>query len=326
MWRVFWTFIMETKVKLKVVWDEESQDFVIRLRFVKPRFGRRKQRAALKNAIENSPRLDEQQDNAQSNSTQLIPINHIGTFHSVFQKRNGTPRQGCLAPHAEGFVQLHGDSILGGEGTEGTVGAALEGLEAYSHVWLMFIFHENRKARKTKMKIRPPRLMGEKVGVFASRAPHRPNPIGLSLVGVKSIDVKQGRLYCRGVDLIEGTPIIDIKPYIPQYDNPTLFHHAETVRMAEWVNQPQSGILNVTYDDKVETTLQEFDYAHSTYDCKATLKVAIEEMLKSDPRSIHRKQKHDDTNWWIHFDSFRLTLTMPFSDTIHVQSIDHTSK
>jgi tRNA-Thr(GGU) m(6)t(6)A37 methyltransferase TsaA len=95
----------------------------------------------------------------------------------------------------------------------------VEGLEGFSHVWLSFVFH-GCVAQGWRPRVRPPRLGGnQRVGVFASRAPFRPNHLGLSVVELLGIDTGQGvSLRVRGADLLDGTPVLDIKPYVPYTD------------------------------------------------------------------------------------------------------------
>jgi tRNA-Thr(GGU) m(6)t(6)A37 methyltransferase TsaA len=99
---------------------------------------------------------------------------------------------------------------------------AVRRLESFSHVWVVFVFHEH-DAKHWKPSIRPPRLGGaEKVGVLASRSPHRPNPIGLSACKLDGVEITpQGRVLIRvsGVDILDGSPILDIKPYLPYADS-----------------------------------------------------------------------------------------------------------
>ncbi len=100
--------------------------------------------------------------------------------------------------------------------------AALRGLEAFSHIWLLWYFSESERDHWSAT-VRPPRLGGNtRVGVFASRSPYRPNPIGLSCVSLKKIVYSEERgplLYVEGADLMNGTPVFDIKPYIPSADS-----------------------------------------------------------------------------------------------------------
>ncbi|WP_291995255.1 tRNA (N6-threonylcarbamoyladenosine(37)-N6)-methyltransferase TrmO [Candidatus Accumulibacter sp. ACC003] len=135
-----------------------------------------------------------------------VGFSPIGYLATPFRDRFGIPRQPRLAPHARGQLRL----IRPYDRPE-----AVRGLAAFSHVWLSFIFH--RTAGRWSPTVRPPRLGGnERVGVFASRSPFRPNPLGLSLVELLSVDTRAGVLLTfAGVDLLDGTPILDIKPYLP---------------------------------------------------------------------------------------------------------------
>jgi len=95
---------------------------------------------------------------------------------------------------------------------------ALYGLDQVSHIWLEFVFNQIDSA-STRLSVRPPRLGGnKKLGVFATRSTHRPSRIGLSVVEIERVDSDAGIIYVRGADLIDGTPIIDIKPYVPYSD------------------------------------------------------------------------------------------------------------
>lgn len=130
----------------------------------------------------------------------------IGFLATPFRDRFGIPRQPQLAPHARGRLRL----LRPYDRPE-----AVRGLDAFSHVWLSFVLH--RSAGRWSPTVRPPRLGGNaRVGVFSSRSPYRPNPLGLSLVELLAIDTRDGvELSFAGVDLLDGTPILDIKPYIP---------------------------------------------------------------------------------------------------------------
>ena len=92
---------------------------------------------------------------------------------------------------------------------------SLIGLEGFSHVWLLWVFHADSGVA-IKAKVAPPRLGGTRVGVFSTRSPHRPANIGLTLAKVE--EVKGDTVTLSGIDLINGTPVLDIKPYIPAYD------------------------------------------------------------------------------------------------------------
>jgi len=127
---------------------------------------------------------------------------------SCFKEKFAIPRQPQLAPAARGVLELlppfdQGDAVAG--------------LEQVSHVWLLFLFHQALED-KPRLKVRPPRLGGNKsMGVFATRATHRPNGIGQSVVRLEGVE--PGRLLLSGIDLLDGTPVLDIKPYVPYADS-----------------------------------------------------------------------------------------------------------
>jgi tRNA-Thr(GGU) m(6)t(6)A37 methyltransferase TsaA len=131
----------------------------------------------------------------------------IGRIESCYRDKFGTPRQPGLAPSS--WARLRIDKEWQPE-------LALQGLEGFSHLWVLFQFHQNTNLRY-HAKVHPPRLGGEPIGVFATRSPHRPNPIGLSLVKIEKIEGDS--VYLSGVDLVDGTPVLDIKPYLPEVES-----------------------------------------------------------------------------------------------------------
>ena len=131
-------------------------------------------------------------------------ISPIAILRTPFAEKFGVPQQGGLVPAAEGRVEFL-SAFAAPEFTRG--------LEAFSHLWLVTGFHGNPPWSGSAV-VRPPRLGGnERVGVFASRSPNRPNGIGLSLV--KLLAVQPGCLRVAGIDAIDGTPVYDVKPYLP---------------------------------------------------------------------------------------------------------------
>ena len=132
----------------------------------------------------------------------------IGVVESCFTENFGIPRQPGLVPAARGTIRLRPPYDQP---------EAVRGLEGFSHLWVIFVFHQ-LKGETDKSTVRPPRLGGNsRLGVFASRATHRPNPVGLSLVRLEGIQLEAGRvvLDVSGLDLLNGTPVLDIKPYLP---------------------------------------------------------------------------------------------------------------
>ncbi|MCH7393709.1 tRNA (N6-threonylcarbamoyladenosine(37)-N6)-methyltransferase TrmO [Acinetobacter dispersus] len=145
-----------------------------------------------------------------------MPI--IGHMHSPYREKFGIPRQPNLV-QVESYIEMAEpyNDIL-----------AFEGIEDFSHLWLLWQFHENKnqdnslnQMSKFRPQVRPPRLGGnQKIGVFATRSMYRPSPIGLSVVRFLRVEkqAKSVRLYVMGSDLLHGTPILDIKPYIQYSD------------------------------------------------------------------------------------------------------------
>lgn len=135
-------------------------------------------------------------------------VSPIGFLRSCFKEKFAIPRQPQLAPAARGILEL----VPPYDQPE-----AIEGLEQVSHVWLLFLFHRTLE-EQPRLRVRPPRLGGNRaLGVFATRATHRPNGIGQSVVQLTKIE--PGRLWLSGIDLLDGTPVLDIKPYVPYADS-----------------------------------------------------------------------------------------------------------
>lgn len=137
----------------------------------------------------------------------------IGRIHTDFVTKFGVPRQSGLVPELMGKIVLE---------PEYRNPDAFRGLEEFSHLWLVWEFSEAVRPEWSPT-VRPPRLGGnQRVGVFATRSPFRPNPIGLSCVKLEQIDLRDARkpvIWVSGVDMMDGTPIYDIKPYLPYADS-----------------------------------------------------------------------------------------------------------
>jgi tRNA-Thr(GGU) m(6)t(6)A37 methyltransferase TsaA len=125
----------------------------------------------------------------------------IGTIHTPFTKREGMPIQPSRAKDTRGTVEVLPEYAEG-----------LADLEGFSHIFLLYHFHRSTGHR---LKV-VPFLDAEEHGVFATRAPSRPNALGLSLVGL--ISIEENLLSVEGVDILDGTPLLDIKPYVPEFD------------------------------------------------------------------------------------------------------------
>ncbi|MCH4812578.1 tRNA (N6-threonylcarbamoyladenosine(37)-N6)-methyltransferase TrmO [Vreelandella neptunia] len=193
----------------------------------------------------------------------LRPIGHV---MSDYPDKFGIPRQPGLAPAASARLVLappYNDPL------------AVRGLEDFSHLWLSFIFHQSPD--RWSPLVRPPRLGGnKKVGVFASRSTHRPNRLGLSLVRLVGINTQQGVvLTLQGCDLVSGTPVVDIKPYLPW---------AESQPNAQAGFAPQTpSLMPVSFHPAaLDSLAQRSD--------SATLHALIEQVLSQDPRPAYQQK------------------------------------
>lgn len=137
----------------------------------------------------------------------MFEFTPIGFLRSCYPDKFGVPRQSGIVTQAYSELVIE---------PQWQPEQALAGLSGYSHVWIVFVFHLNKSARY-HAKVHPPRMNGESIGVFATRSPHRPNPIGLSLVEV--IEIQTDKIIFAGADLVDGTPILDLKPYLPQFES-----------------------------------------------------------------------------------------------------------
>ena len=189
-------------------------------------------------------------------------ITPIGYVTSCFKEKFATPRQPGLVSLATGQIKLqapfnHPDTV--------------DGLIDCSHLWLQFIFHQCSK-QGWKNKVRPPRLGGnKKMGVFATRATHRPNALGLSVVKLDNITFEKNDviLHVSGLDLIDGTPIMDIKPYIP---------YSDSLPDAQYpFAQLAPNTLNVQFSHDAKLSI-------ATQSHKPHLQQFIQQVLSQDPR------------------------------------------
>lgn len=200
-------------------------------------------------------------------------IQAVAICRSPYKQKFGIPRQPGLVTAARGYVELqapfnHIDTV--------------RGLEQYSHIWLLFSFHENL-AQGWKTTVRPPRLGGnEKLGVFATRSTFRPNGIGQSVVKLHGIHQRKGKvvLEISAMDLLDGTPILDIKPYIP---------------FSDAISDAQGGIAHeapilakVRFTNDVVAQLAKYEQQQYP-----NLQAIIEGVLAQDPRPAYKKAKAD---------------------------------
>lgn len=148
--------------------------------------------------------------NVRLNTSQGFYVQPIGEISSCYRQCIGTPRQGLLCPASRSSIKLSNNISP----------ESMEGLQEFSHVWITFQFHLNSNTLKESKafssrstftgKITLP-MLKKKLGVFATRSPHRPNPVGITLAQVKSIDKKNHTIFLTACDLVDGTPVLDVK-------------------------------------------------------------------------------------------------------------------
>ncbi len=245
-------------------------------------------------------------DSEEEESFSFRPIGHI---RSWYKTKNGTPRQPTVCADSKyapisfclhlrfciyfcpspkrAVLEISLDPRSGANPSH-----AVDGLCEFSHVWLLFVFHRE-SPRFAKAKVAPPRAGGRRVGVLSTRSPHRPNPVGLTLARLESVEGAELRL--SGHDLLDGTPgrknsscfsflelkftyshlaVLDVKPYVPQYDNPSLRRkdfqgegedslqqqqegEDGELRSPAWVGDPAAD-LEVSFTPRAERDLRGF--------------------------------------------------------------------
>lgn len=195
-------------------------------------------------------------------SFELTPI---GFIRSCFSQKFGIPRQPGLVPEALGFLTL-----LPPYNTP----EALVGLEGVSHLWVQFVFHEGYSGWKSRVKM--PRLGGNKtLGVFATRSPNRPNNLGLSVVRLLEIQLEpEVVLTLGGIDLLDGTPVLDIKPYLPYAD-------AVDDARNDWASKAPA-LCRVVFS---ALALEQCNALHARY---PRLMALAEQVLAQDPRPSYQ--------------------------------------
>ncbi|RZA17074.1 MAG: tRNA (N6-threonylcarbamoyladenosine(37)-N6)-methyltransferase TrmO, partial [Proteobacteria bacterium] len=194
----------------------------------------------------------------------------IGTLLSPFREKFGIPRQSLMMNEARGTIKLNPDPQYA---------LALKNLEQFTHIWVLFDFHKNGRGPWHPLIDTPRIEAGERMGVFATRSPHRPNAIGMSAVRLERLDLgAEGgiEIHINGVDIMDGTPVLDIKPYLP---------------FADRIEDANSGWAHtdirryeVVFLSEVLATLKKFEDRHPR------LLALIEEMLAFDPRPTSQRR------------------------------------
>lgn len=185
-----------------------------------------------------------------------LTLQPIGYLYSTAHRKYQLPPQPTGSSRIEGVVEL-----AGGQNYE----TALRDLEGFSRIWLVWWFHKNHNWRPTTL---PPRGREGRVGTFASRSPYRPNPLAIS--NVKLLEIAERTLFIGEHDLLDGTPILDIKPYIPEFDS---FPEEEI----GWYGRMTGALAEPSYAVRFSTA------AEQVLADKARLKQLLNDTLTLDP-------------------------------------------
>ncbi|PIE44461.1 MAG: tRNA (N6-threonylcarbamoyladenosine(37)-N6)-methyltransferase TrmO [Gammaproteobacteria bacterium] len=227
-----------------------------------------------------------------------VEITPIGILTSGFKEKFGTPRQSGLVAMPASIHMLPPFDTTD----------AFDGIDNFSHLWLAFLFHKNR-GKGWLPKVRPPRMGGnEKRGVFATRSPFRPNGMGLSCVEFNGLRRARDGLWLDiiGADIMDGTPIIDIKPYIPYADSKT------DARSSFAADAPKTT-LQIEWQTTALERLAHLQVGHQNRQGIENLRKLVESTLSLDPRPAYQ----NDPN--------RIYGTRFFESDVKWQVIDKTA-
>lgn len=215
-------------------------------------------------------------------------IDPIAVIESPYQEKFAVPRQPRLVPSARARVKLLGEI---------NCPEAVRGIEQFSHLWLLFLFDQNLQAG-WKPTVRPPRLGGnERIGVLASRSTFRPNGIGMSAVTLRGVSKQGDQIYLDlgSVDLVNGTPIIDIKPYIP---------YADAIADAQGgYAEAEPELAQVTFSPAALEVLHRSPHG-------VEQQAVIHEVLAQDPRPAYKKNKPDMKEYAVNLYDLNVKFTV----------------
>ncbi|MGL1956238.1 MAG: tRNA (N6-threonylcarbamoyladenosine(37)-N6)-methyltransferase TrmO [Colwellia sp.] len=255
--------------------------------------------------------------NAQCNTSEHL-LKTIAIVQSPYKEKFAIPRQPGLVNAAKGQILLQGDA---------NNADLVKELAQFSHIWLLFIFHGTQQ-QGWKPLVRPPRLGGnKKIGVLATRSTFRPNPIGMSVVKLDRVELMKSPpttpttsanetkkadhqviLHISNFDLLDNTPIIDIKPYIPYSDALT---HAD----GGYAQVKPENNIQVTFSPQAELDLQPLTKNYSE------LTLFIQQVLEQDPRPAYKQGKEDNKIYGMNLYDLNIQWQMIALHTIEVLSI-----
>ncbi|CND14526.1 tRNA (N6-threonylcarbamoyladenosine(37)-N6)-methyltransferase TrmO [Yersinia pseudotuberculosis] len=204
-------------------------------------------------------------------------FNQIGMIRSPYKEKFAVPRQPGLVEDGGGELQLLAPY---------NQPESVRGLSDFSHLWVIFVFHQTMEGG-WRPTVRPPRLGGNtRMGVFATRSTFRPNPIGMSLIELKGIRCQNGEVILElgSLDLVDGTPVIDIKPYLP-------FAESQPQARAGFAQSAPDTDMQVCFSPAAEQQLAHHQqrYPH--------LRRFISQVLAQDPRPAYRKDDNESREY-----------------------------
>lgn len=231
-----------------------------------------------------------------------VQFDVIGRVSSPYVEKFAIPRQPGLVKSARGKITLL---------NEANNLELVRGLEQFSHIWVLFVFHATTE-QGWKPLVRPPRLGGnKKLGVLATRSTFRPNPIGMSVVKLDNITVtdKQVELCISGLDLLDKTPVLDIKPYIPYSD---IISNAQ----AGFAQSAPNALLTVTFNDLAKQHLQKAEKSIEN------IEQLIGEVLAQDPRPAYKQATIDEHIYGMSLYHFNIKWRLISASVIEVLEIN----
>jgi len=208
------------------------------------------------------------------------PFAPVAVMRSCFKTKFGIPRQPGLVPEATGEIEFLPPYNQPN---------AVRCLEGFSHIWVLFVFDLSVRDR-WKATVRPPRLGGDKrVGVFASRSPFRPNPIGLSAMRLREVVCENGRVLLRveGVDVLDGTPILDVKPYIPYCD-------AIPDALGGYASEAPPARLTVTFSPEADAACRALEKRYPGF------RSLVEKLVQTNPRPAYQDEPGREYGIFVH--------------------------
>lgn len=235
-----------------------------------------------------------------------LTLQPVAVAHTPYNEKFSVPRQPNLVQDGQGVIELLPPY---------NQAEAVRGLEQFSHLWLIFQF-DRIAENKWQPTVRPPRLGGnQRVGVFASRATHRPNPLGLSKVELKAIDLSQGkvRLQVGSIDLVNHTPIFDIKPYIAYADT-------QADARSGFAQSKPNTALEVRFLPEVLKLFQQYQQIYPN------LQRFIQQLIAQDPRPAYQQQQCSERLYGMSIWQFNIRFHFPQLGVAEVVNIQRLGK